>query len=138
MSPTDIIALLEQVPYGGKVIAWLPVLITIGATLATVSPAPTTDPTMWLGIIDRSWAAYRLAYRALQWCALNVGRARNSSDPVAQAAVLTEQMAQATLTTGPAFPGARSVEAVTPEERAAVVDDIVDKTAAITDVKVRP
>ncbi len=121
MSPTDVIRLIEQLPYGGRLVAWLPVLIMAGAMLATVVAPPALDAS----------TAYRVFYRGLQWCALNIGRARNSSDPVAQADVLAGQLAGAhVVTTGGT--------ADTPAEVAQVAKDVVTEQSAITAVKVRP
>ncbi len=121
MSPLDVVTALERLPYGGKLVAWVPMLIMAGALLATVVAPPASDAS----------TAYRVFYRGLQWCALNVGRARNSSDPVAQADVLAGQLAGAhVVTTGGT--------ADTPAEVAQVAKDVVEEASAITAVKVQP
>lgn len=126
MLPSDLILLIERVPYGGRVIVWLPLCITLGAMLATIIPAPASDSSVY----------YRALYRVLQWCALNIGAAKNASDPVSRAEILTGQVAGATLTT--TGPGLRPTVAANEADRAAVVAAIVDDKTTITSIKVSP
>ena len=121
MTVVDLILLIQQIPYAGPVIVWIPIVIGAGAALATVIGAPAMDAPLWRWVL----------YRALQWCAVNVGKARNASDPVSRAEVLTEQTTGATLSMG-------GNVAVGAAERAAVVASIVDDKATITSVKVKP
>lgn len=121
----ELIFLIERLPYGGHLLVWLPIAVTIGALLSTVVPAP---------LLTSHWSHW-IFYRALQWCAINVGRARNITDPVAKVELLTKQMEGVTLITSPPFPGARAFEAIGEVQRAVVIADIVDAKAVMTDVK---
>jgi hypothetical protein len=67
----DLIALLQGVPGVGPYLAYVPVVIAIGAAIGVVLPAP--GPT--------AGVAYRALYWVVQWCALNKGHAVNLSAP---------------------------------------------------------
>lgn len=127
MLPVDLMILLERLPYGGRLLVWVPLIITSGAILSTIVPAP----------LLTSSRVYWILYRALQWCALNVGRAQNITDPVAKVALLTEQMAGGTIVAAPPFPGARTLVAIGTDQRTAAIHAIVDGNAKITDVEIK-
>jgi hypothetical protein len=72
MDLLTLIQLLHDVPVIGPFLLYLPAVVTIGAVLSVVVPAP--GPT--------SNSAYKAAYEVLQWCALNKGQATNLTAPV--------------------------------------------------------
>lgn len=71
MDLITLIQMLHGVPYIGPVLLYVPAVVTIGAILSVVVPAPTAS----------SNAAYKVAYEVLQWCALNKGQASNLTAP---------------------------------------------------------
>jgi hypothetical protein len=68
----DLVALITSIPGVGPYIPYVVALGGVCAVVCTVLPAPTTT----------SNTAYNVFYKAVNWCALNIGRAKNAG-PVA-------------------------------------------------------
>jgi len=71
MDLITLVQLLHGIPYAGPVLLYIPAIVTIGAILSVVVPAPGAS----------SNGAYKVAYEVLQWCALNKGQASNLTAP---------------------------------------------------------
>lgn len=68
MSLTD---LLATVPGLAGLLPYVTGLVAICAAVATMLPAPKAPASGW----------YPLVYHAINWAALNLGKARNAADP---------------------------------------------------------
>ena len=71
MDLPTLVSLISSIPYAGPVLVYLPVVVSIGALISVVVPAPP----------ETANGAYKAAYWVLQWCALNKGHAVNLSSP---------------------------------------------------------
>ena len=71
MDLLTLIQLLHGIPYAGPVLLYLPAIVTVGAILSIVVPAPAPTANV----------AYKFFYEVLQWCALNKGQATNLTAP---------------------------------------------------------
>jgi hypothetical protein len=69
--------------------AWITLVVTICAAIAVVLPAPK----------EESNVVYRFIYRIIQWVALNLGKAKNTTDPKA-ASTSTQDAEKQTTSTG--------------------------------------
>lgn len=67
----DLMQLLAAIPGAGWLIPYITVAVAIAAAIATVLPAPAVPSQGW----------YPVLYHAINWLALNVGRARNRDAP---------------------------------------------------------
>lgn len=62
---------ISQIPGIGPFLPYIALVITIGAAVATILPAPVSTSGVW----------YQMLYRGVQWLALNAGHAKNAEDP---------------------------------------------------------
>lgn len=67
----DLIQAIASIPGIGPYLPWIGVVVAAAATIAPFLPPPAPVS---------GWP-YSAIYRAVQWCALNVGHAKNATDP---------------------------------------------------------
>jgi len=73
----DPVTLLESIPAVGPYVPYILAAGAVCAAIATVLPPPKPDDSK----------AYKAIYTAINWCALNIGHAKNApaSDPTPKA-----------------------------------------------------